>query len=110
MWIHQTDAGRKVNQRSQAGAGTYAILVAAVVCAAATMVVVDGAQAPTDAPMVPIFPEGGAMYLEAQARAQAEQAQRAANTAKSGSEIPDAVPAPDQPGYDEAAAVSIYTR
>jgi hypothetical protein len=106
MWIHQTDAGRKVNQRSQAGAGTYAILVAAVVCAAATMVVVDGTQAPTDAPMVPIFPEGGAMYLEAQA----EQAQRAANTAKSGSEIPDAVPVPDQPGYDEAAAVSIYTR
>jgi hypothetical protein len=112
MWIDQTHSGRKVNQRSQAGAGTYAILVAVVVCAAATMVVVDSTQAPTDAPLVPIFPEGGAMYLEAQAqaRAQAEQAQRDANTAKAGSETPGAVPATDQPGYDEAAAVSIYTR
>lgn len=114
MWINQTHAGKNVHQRSQAGAGTYAILVAVVLSAAATMVLVDGTQAPTSAPMVPVFPEGGAMYLEAQARARAEQAQSAANAAagkaNSGSEIPGGDAAAGQPGYDEAAAISIHTR
>lgn len=108
MWIDQTHAGKRVNQRSQAGAGTYAVLVAVVLSAAATMVVVDGTQAPTSAPMVPAFPEGGAMYLEAQAAAQAETAR--ANAAKPGRENSGADRTTDQPIYDEAAAVSIYTR
>lgn len=108
MWIDQTHAGKPVNQRSQAGAGTYAVLVAVVLSAAATMVVVDGTQAPTSAPMVPAFPEGGAMYLEAQAAGQAEKAP--ANAAKPGRESWGADRTTDQPVYDEAAAVSIYTR
>ena len=110
MWIDQTNAGKRVNQRSQAGAGTYAILVAVVLSAAATMVVVDGTPGTTSAPMVPTFPEGGAMYLEAQS----EQAQRAAkapaDTAESGVETTGSELTKDQPGYDEAAAISIYTR
>ena len=100
--------------RSETGAGTYAIFVAVLLSAGAAMVFVDGTYGPQSEPMTLSFPEGGAMWLEAHGQpaprndAGAATSQPAAAT--SNSEIKGADPTKQQPVYDEAGAISIYTR